>query len=622
MLIEGSYQTFRRISSCFAVLILLCIACSLVQSGACEAIPAGDTERVIIYVEPGNSTRTVSFPDNSSLAVNCSVVLQAPDLGFLVADIPVNNSRYYMNEILTLPRVTGVECDNIRTPESLYQSLPDDPDISDLWAFNRTHVPQAWTTLSSHPDVPSCTIAILDTGIDLNHEDLSGVIVPGGFDWVENSSVILDTDGHGTFLAGITGAVAGNGKGGAGVAHVSLLPERVGTTARGIFASRSAMAIQHAADAGARIILMGYGGPGQSPAEEAAITYAAKKGCILIAPAGNSASNEGHYPSDYYEVISVGSTARTDGLSYFSNYGIFVELVSPGEEIISTWPGNRYQAGTGTSPAAALVAGAAALVLAADPTLDRDQVREVLTTTAHDLGRTGRDIYYGYGLLDIGEAVKSAEYEKVRVKKEYSGPVEIGMNAGEENYQNNSAESALPDVKRSSSGDFESLQLQLQPGWNFISLPSVPGSGKTSGDIFRGINTDGHTIWKFDAVEQDWISVEKKSNISPLEGFLIYSDRQVSIPLVLAENSGKEGILVNRGWNLIGSPSRTPVTAAEGLAGISPGWSSLLLFNSTTQSYDTAVIPGANGTHSDTRILPAFSAYWIFMNTEGKLGGT
>lgn len=587
----------------------------LIPWGICDQNPQNGTERVILYTDTGNGAPiNLSFLNNSAVIENCTIVLQAPRLKFLVAEIPANNSTYYQNELIKIPGVIRIEPDVVRTPEILDSQSSTALNLTDQWAFNRTNLFDAWHLLRPEPGLPPVTIAILDTGVDPSHEDLTGVLSPHGFDWVENSSSIHDTDGHGTFLAGIISAIAGEKKGTSGIANISILPERVGSNDTGIFASRSAVAIEHAADNGARIILMGYGGPGQSPAEESAISYATQKGCILIAPAGNDASNEGHYPSDYFEVISVGSTAKTDGLSYFSNYGIFVDLVAPGEGIISTWPGNTTQLATGTSPAAALVTGAAALILEADPNLNREQISGILTSTARDLGRTGRDIYYGYGLLDIGAAVSEAQKQNLRPgnlmvsdKKAGNDSVVTGASA--------ISPTGLHDAKRSVSRGKGVVEIPLNNGWNFVSLPSLPGSGKTSGDIFQGINTDGHTIWKYDAVTQDWIAVERQTDFTPLEGFLIYSDRSTSIPLVLDIRNGSRELNMSTGWNLVGSPNMSPISARDALASLSQGWVSLLQYNSTTQSYDPAIIPGAGGSHADSRMLSPFSAYWVYMNT-------
>ncbi|MFH0967633.1 MAG: S8 family serine peptidase [Methanobacteriota archaeon] len=620
LLIVGFYRTFRRYSLSYIVLFTCLTTCCLVQWGASDEIHIGGIDRVILYTDPVAHVSGDLFFNNLSISSNCTLALQAPDLGFFVVEMPSNESKYYKNEISKLPWVTSVESDCIRMPEIFSNASPDDPSYPDQWAFNRTHVPEAWDILSPLLPEKNMTVAIIDTGVDAGHEDLTGVVSDKGVDWIENRSVMIDSDGHGTFMAGIVGAITSNGKGVSGVARVSILPERVGKNETGIFSSLSAVAIKHAADNGSRIILMGYGGPGQSPAEEAAITYAVSKGCILIAPAGNGASNEGHYPSDYSEVISVGSTAKTDGLSYFSNYGIFVELVAPGEGIISTWSGNTYQTVTGTSPAAALVAGTAALILEADPSLDRNQVREILSSTSRDLGRTGRDIYYGYGLIDTAAAVTSAVKGRKTVKNQNTALINLSEQSGNRTGIGNSFQgesSSMQGVKRSGLVNREIAEIPLNAGWNFISLPSIPGSGKTSGSIFQGINTDGHTIWKFNASTQDWTAVEKGTGFNPLEGFLIYSDRVLTIPLVLNDRNETPEMNMSPGWNLVGSPYQTPVPASEALSSLSSEWVSLLLYNTTTQSYDPAIIQGASGLHSDRQILPAFSAYWVYMNKEG-----
>jgi thermitase len=582
-------------------------------------IQSDSTDRMILYAETGvDVPLDLSFL-NTSITENCTIVLTSPELGFIVVKTPPDDDSFYQNEFLTIPWVSGVEPDFKRTPSSLYNGTLNDPEYPDQWAFNRTYIPEAWDLLSSKKSSSNISVAVIDTGIDRDHEDLDGVVSALGFDWAGNQSDTHDMDGHGTFLAGIVGSVANNGKGISGVARVSLLPERVGSIDSGILASQSAVAIHHAAKSGAHVILMGYGGPGQSRAEEVAIAYAARKGCILVAPAGNSASNEGHYPSDYFEVISVGSTAKTDGLSYFSNYGIFVDLVAPGEGIISTWSDNSYQTATGTSPAAALVAGAAALLLEAEPTLEREEVREILAASAGDLGRTGRDIYYGYGLLDVAAAVKAAQNHRFGSKKSTlisDNQVTKKKVLADDYIANESPD--LSGVKRKGPLSMESAEVILNSGWNFISLPSIPGSAKTSSEIFKGINTDGHTIWKYDATAQDWISVERDSNFTPLEGFLIYSDRQTLLPLVLDNQSAGHQIPMRTGWNLIGSPYNTPVNASYALSSLSADWASLLMFNSSTQIYDPAIIPGASGIHSDARILPPFSAFWVYMNKEGS----
>ncbi|MDD1727687.1 MAG: S8 family serine peptidase, partial [Methanospirillum sp.] len=462
---------------------------------------------MILYTQ-NNTESPVDFAilNNSAVFGNCTIVQRAPQLNFLVVQVPVNNSTYYQNELLKIPGVLNIEPDVIRIPEILspFSSLSSSATlVSDQWAFNRTNLQSARSLIRN--ETPPVTIAVLDTGVNISDTDLLPILNPHGFDWVENRSLVQDTDGHGTYLSGILYAMTRGENSTEGV-NISLIPERVGTNASGIYASCSAAAIYHAADNGAQIILMGYGGSEQSPAEEAAITYATGKGCILIAPAGNDASNEGHYPSDYSDVISVGSTANSDGLSYFSNYGIFVDLVAPGENILSTGTNNSVISATGTSPAAVMVTGAAALVKSANPELNRDQIIGIITSSARDLGRTGCDIYYGSGLLNIDAAVRESIKQRTNLINTTATQT-LTINSSHLRPHQHLNSSASTSIKRSISSEKVSVEIPLSSGWNFVSIPSFPASGKTSKDLFQGINTDGHTIWKYDAVRQDWISV-------------------------------------------------------------------------------------------------------------------
>ena len=611
----GSYVTTGRHSCCYLVLLIILISGCIIQSGIGDEPLSTAKERFILYAEPGFNTNIDPSLLNLSIS-GITIVLNEPELGFIVVESPVNESHYYQNEFSKLPWISMVEVDGKRYMAT-YAASPDDPEFSDQWALNRTHVQDAWNISSSHPEVSNITVAVLDTGVDIHHEDIFGFIGQNGFDWISNGSEMHDPDGHGTFLAGLVSATQNNGKGICGISHALIIPERVGTNASGVFSSVSAAAIKHAADQGARIILMGYGGSGQSMAEESAIQYATKKGSVLIAPAGNGISNEAHYPSDYDNVISVGSTSKTDGLSYYSNYGIFIDLVAPGENIISTWKNNSYYTAAGTSVAAGIVAGTAALILQEDSSLKPDEVSEIFCSSTLDLGRTGKDIYYGYGLLDISAAIKKTQ-ENLRIKR---SKINLLSNISP-NLPNDNNSSSLPNnetIRRKASSNYQSTEISLNQGWNFLSLPAVPGSGKKSGEVFGTINTDGHTIWKYDSDTKDWISLNRDTNISPFEGFLIYSDKKASLPFVLEQKDEDGAMNLKPGWNLIGLPFWDAVNASTGMMGVSGDWVSILLFNSSLQAYDPSIIRGASGIHSDTRIIPPFSAFWVYMNGDATV---
>ncbi|HWQ68249.1 MAG TPA: S8 family serine peptidase [Methanospirillum sp.] len=601
-----------------AIFIFLSIpAWSLAEPNETEII------RMILYTpEVGSySQASEALLNATTIADNLTVIYRSHKLGFVVVDVPKNNSVKHYNDLLLVPGADSVMEDPFRVPCSLYEKI-NDPLYTKQWELTRVNIPKAWNLISGNRTV---RVGLIDTGVDSENGDLQGIIEQKGYNWVENNTDTQDHNGHGTALAGIIGAVTGNGRGMAGVAKVSIIPESVGDQEVGIYASSSALAICHAADAGAQIIMIGYGGPIATLAEDRAVKYAAAKGCIMVAPAGNGGNSEQNYPSDFFEVISVGSTTNTDGLSVYSNFGIYMDLVAPGELLYSIYPNNQISPLRGTSPSAALVAGTAALILEANPSLNASQVREILCSTAKDLGKTGRDIHYGSGLLDAEAAVRKAINESSS-----SSHLEISKDMNlSVGYNNSSLQTEIDDikelppltVKRASLGvNITAIDLLLYKGWNFVSLPSMLRSGKNTGEVFKGINTDGHTIWKYHADKQDWTAVLQNTRINPFEGFLIYSDRTTAVPLVFTtENKTPSRVHLSAGWNLIGSPYPNTTQAKTALSSVSEQWVSLLAFNASHQAYDPAIINGASGRHSDQQLLPPMTAYWVFMNQAGEL---
>jgi len=159
------------------------------------------------------------------------------------------------------------------------------------------------------------------------------------------------------------------------------MPIKVGAN---VTTSLSASGIIFAADHGARVINMSYGSRFESNTERDAVTYAWNKGLILVAAAGNFGSTQLSYPAAYPQVISVGSTGTSDKRSSFSNYGEWVDVGAPGENVVSTVPGG-YAEMTGTSMAAPDVAGVVALICSYAPTASNSQIRSALESTTDPL---------------------------------------------------------------------------------------------------------------------------------------------------------------------------------------------------------------------------------------------
>lgn len=283
---------------------------------------------------------------------------------------------------------------------------------SDRYINNQSHLKlikadQAWKTVTSNAAI---TIAVLDTGVDYNHPDLKGNLLPG-VNVVEPSRSAQDDsmNGHGTAVAGV---LAGRGNNNIGVSgllwHARILPIKVldkyGETDVEILAK----GIQTAIDRGAKIILMSVSSLSYSKSLTAAVQRAEASGVLVVAASGNEA-NRVAYPAAYPTVVAVGAVKDNRQPLYDSNTGPELNIVAPGFNIYTTKPGGKYGTFTGTSAAAPQVAGAAALLLARNPKMSPLDVRQMLYQTATDLGERGWDRQTGYGLLNVAELISERQ---------------------------------------------------------------------------------------------------------------------------------------------------------------------------------------------------------------------
>ena len=201
-------------------------------------------------------------------------------------------------------------------------AITNDPLLSDAWAYEKMDVFGAWNHTTGKSGV---IIAVLDTGIERNHEDFAGASILQGYDAVnQRVGVTNDSSGHGTMISGLIAASANNGIGSAGVSHgATLMPVKVSSSSTSISSSNLVTGLYFAADAGAKVINMSLGGYSSSYAEEEAIKYALSRGCILVASSGNDGDktfgDEPCYPASYSGVISVGSVGKNGTVSSFSH---------------------------------------------------------------------------------------------------------------------------------------------------------------------------------------------------------------------------------------------------------------------------------------------------------------
>ncbi|XOU94168.1 MAG: S8 family serine peptidase [Candidatus Kerfeldbacteria bacterium] len=315
---------------------------------------------------------------------------------------------------------------SIENVEPNYYSyvLTNDPMFSDQWSHQVMESEQGWGITTGNSSV---IIAVIDTGVDYNHEDLSANMM-AGYDFVnlegttalelcaaDEDCTIEDSDpmdvyGHGTHVSGIAAAVTNNGIGIAGVCQdCSIMPLRAGWKRTNgnaaLLKSDTIQALHYAADNGASVINMSYGGPYNSD-EEAAIDYAADQGVVLVAAAGNDFIITQNYPAAYDAVISVAATDSNDTRAYFSTYGSWVDVAAPGHEILSALPGNNYASWSGTSMATPQVVGLAGLILSKDPSLDAQDVKNILHTGVNDILIGQRSDYVGTGRINLYQALQ------------------------------------------------------------------------------------------------------------------------------------------------------------------------------------------------------------------------
>ncbi|MBQ6380013.1 MAG: S8 family serine peptidase [Clostridia bacterium] len=310
--------------------------------------------------------------------------------------------------------------------------LIDESDTAlNQYQFKATNAFAAWDLLESGSHGTTVVTAI-DTGMDIHHEDLMENQVPAvkkagnytQYAYGEKNVIDDDTDdsdGHGTHVNGIIGATYNNGLGGSGIASghnndlVRLLPVSASADGYSLFTIDIIKAIDYAVENGAKVVNMSFGGDNRDLLMDNAIKSAYyNKGVVFVAASGNDDTDDYTTPSDLKEVISVNAADSTGEPTYFSNFGIEKDITAPGQDVMSTLPGDDYNILSGTSMASPVVAAVAALVLDANPNLTPAQVYNILCASAKQPARitTRFNIDTGYGNVDAEAAVRAAKAAK------------------------------------------------------------------------------------------------------------------------------------------------------------------------------------------------------------------
>lgn len=320
--------------------------------------------------------------------------------------VPHVAADLYARLLRALPGVRAVE-PTARVPAAI---VPNDPYFAEYqWNLRQIRAPDAWDLTTGDRRV---VIAILDTGIALDHPDLADKLVPG-INLVTIGQPPADDNGHGTHVAGIVAAATNNAQGIAGVDwEARLMPVKVLDANGSSDVVRVAQGITWAVDQGARVLNLSFGGTEYSPALAEAVQYARSRGALVVAAVANDGRAEPTYPAALEGVLAVGATDRRDQPLPSSNTGSYIAVAAPGQEVPSTfWDpqiGNTYALASTTSQAAPHVAGLAGLLWSVNPELRGDAVRALIENHADDVGPPGRDDATGAGRINAYRSVLAA----------------------------------------------------------------------------------------------------------------------------------------------------------------------------------------------------------------------
>ena len=335
-----------------------------------------------------------------------------PKLNLHVVEIPAAAAAAITKELSSDPAIARVEANRQRKikglPALAPAPAPQTSAASLPWYLSQISWDQVYGSVTP---TSLATVAVLDTGVDASHPDLTDNVVPGT-SILDGSDGTTDPNGHGTWVSGLVAARLNQaqGTGGVGYSLVQVMPVTVlGADGTGYDGDIIA-GVVYAADHGASVILMAFSASGYSDSLQEAIDYAWSNNVVIVAAAGNDGSNTGTFPAGDRGVIGVSATDQNDALASWSNYGPSIFMAAPGAGIASTYPGASYVTWDGTSASAAIVAGSAALMRAADPSLANGVIVNRMARTADPAGTQDQT---GNGRVNVSRALSDTSTDSI-----------------------------------------------------------------------------------------------------------------------------------------------------------------------------------------------------------------
>ena len=381
----------------FATAVKVCAVIATLTSTAVLHAVSADSVPGRILVKPRSD---VNESDLQQLFASHGVQQHATihQINVRILNVPEAARDHVLEALQHNAKIEFAEPDATVAPDF----IPNDPGYFNEWHLSIIQAPQAWDITKGSSGV---VIAILDTGVDGTHPDLSPNLVPG-WNFYDNNADTSDVVGHGTAVAG-TAAAAGNNA--AGVASVAFncrfMPIRISDPTGTAAYSTIASALTYAADHGARVANISFKATDSSTVTSAA-QYFQSKGGVTTVSAGNDSTFDTAKDNPY--ILTVSATTGDDILASWATTGNNIDLAAPGQGIITTIRGGGYSTWAGSSFSAPIVAGVAALVISANPSLSGSQVQDILKQNADDLGAAGWDPSYGWGRVNAYKAVLAA----------------------------------------------------------------------------------------------------------------------------------------------------------------------------------------------------------------------
>ncbi|MGK5509194.1 S8 family peptidase [Brevibacillus formosus] len=283
------------------------------------------------------------------------------------------------------------------------------------WNLPLIGMEQSWDVSEGSSDV---IVAVVDTGVDMKHPEFAGKLVKG-YNVLDGSHKPEDDNGHGTHVSGVIAAKTNNRDGIAGMSWNSkIMPVKaIGADGSGS-AVDIAQGIYWATDNGADVINLSVGNYTSSAALREACRYAFERNVVLVAASGNDASDQPSFPAAYDEVLAVAAVDHRKERADFSNFGDYVDVAAPGVDIPSTYIYSDYASLSGTSMACPHVAALASLIRSIHPDMNTRDVMNLIRHSATDLGAPGHDQLYGYGMINVNQALRQAQpVEEVKTEQ-------------------------------------------------------------------------------------------------------------------------------------------------------------------------------------------------------------